>query len=120
VRLPHKEAIAMLHSGSANTGFNLVTQVPIPDTKPTIPYRLSYPPPAFSADGSKFAVTANDGTLYVWDVRRKIPLIVKEPDRDVHRRVTYPKFSSGILGREVLAVMEVSQLYLYIYFLYVE
>jgi WD40 repeat protein len=83
-------------------------------------HRLSYPPPAFSADGSKFAVTANDGTLYVWDVRRKIPLIVKEPDRDVHRRVTYPKFSSGILGREVLAVMEVSQLYLYIYFLYVE
>jgi hypothetical protein len=36
------EAIAMLHSCSANTGFNFVTQVPIPDTKPTIPYRSGF------------------------------------------------------------------------------
>ena len=111
------EAIAMLHSGLANTGFNFVTQVPIPDTKPIIPYRLSYPPPAFSADGSKFAVAANDGTLSVWDVRNQISLRVKEPNRDVRTTVAFLQFSSGTLGREVLAFTEVSQLCLGIIFL---
>lgn len=66
VRLPDDETIGMFHSSSANTGFNLVSQVPIPQTGP-VPYLVFFPPPAFSADGSKFAVAANDGTLSVWD-----------------------------------------------------
>ena len=114
-QVPDTEAITMLHSGSANTGFNLVTQVPVPQTGP-IRHRWSFPPPAFSADGSTFAVAANDGTLSVWDVRNKIPLIVKEPDHDVLRVVSL-QFSSGALGREVLAFVEVSQLCLHIIFI---
>ena len=106
MRLPDKEAIAMLHSGSANTGFNLVTQVPIPDTRP-VPYRWSFLPPAFSADGMKFSVAAYDGTASIYDVRNKLALMVKEPYRDVGT-VASLKFSSGILGREVLAFAEVS------------
>ena len=106
MRLPDKEAIVILHSGSANTGFNLVTQVPIPDTRP-VPYRWSFLPPAFSADGMKFAVAAYDGTASIYDVRNKLALMVKEPYRDVGT-VASLKFSSGILGREVLAFAEVS------------
>ena len=94
--------------------FNLVTQVLIPHTGP-IRYRWSFPPPAFSADGSKFAVAANDGTLSVWDVRNKVPLMVKEPDHDVLRVVSL-QFSSGTHGREVLAFVEVSQLCLHVIF----
>ena len=89
--------------------------VPIPDTKPSC--RWFHPPPAFSANGSKFAVIAYDGTMCVWDFRNKIPLMVKEPDR-YERRVDYLKFSSGNLGREVLAFLEVSQLCLdFIFFM---
>ena len=111
----------MFHSGLAKTGFNFVTQVPSPDTKPIIPYPWSYLSPTFSADGSKLAVATKDGTVSVWDVRDKIPLMVKEPDRDVRRTVASLEFSSGILGREVLALLEeVSQLCLDIYFLHVE
>jgi WD40 repeat protein len=98
----------MLHSGSANTGFNLVTQAPIPRTGP-IHNPAIFPPPAFSADGSKFAVAAEDGTVSVWDVRNKIPFMVKEPDRNVTKVVSVA-FSSGTLGREVLAFVKVSQL----------
>ena len=101
-----QQAIAMLHSGTANTGFNFVTQAPIPDTKPIIPYRWSYPPHAFSADGSKFAVAANNGMVCVWDVRNKIPLMVKETNCGA--MVAFLQFSSGTLGREVLAFTEVS------------
>jgi len=119
VRLPHKEVVVMSQSGSANTGFNLVTQVPIPDTRPKLDYWF-YPTPVFSADGSKFAVAAKDGTVSVWDVRNNIALMVKEPDRDVRRRMASLEFSSGILGREVLAFLEVSQLCLDIYFLHVD
>ena len=120
MRLPYKEAIAMFHSGS-NTGFNLVTQVPIPVTNTkTMPYRWSLPPPAFSANGSKFAVAAYDGTVSVFDVRNKTPLTVKEPDRDVSHSVASLKFSSGIFGREVLAFTEVSHLCLDIYFPHIE
>ena len=111
----------MFHSGSTITRFNLVTQVPIPITKTkTMPYRWSFPPPAFSANGSKFAIAADDGTVSIYDVRNKIPLMVKEPDRDMSRSVASLKFSSGILGREVLAFTEVSQICLDIYFLHVE
>ena len=107
MRLSGKQAIAMLHSGSANaTGFNLITQVPIPDTKP-IRHPLPSPPPAFSADGLKFVAAANDGTVSLWDVRNKLPLVVKKPDCDV-RAVESLRFFSGTFGREVLAVTEVS------------
>ena len=63
----------------------------------------------------KFAVAAYDGTVSVYDVRNKLPLMVKEPLRDVDT-VASLKLSSGILGREVLAFAEVSQLCLDIIF----
>ena len=70
--------------------------------------------PTFSADGSKFAVAATDGTVSVWDVRNKIPLMVKKANPDVD--VESLEFSSGTLGREVLASTEVSQLCLDVIF----
>jgi len=51
----------------------------------------------------------------VWDVQNKIPLVVKEPDRDVLNMVSL-QFSSGTLRREVLAFVEVSQLFLGVIF----
>ena len=101
------EVIAMLHSSSADTGFDFVTQLPIPFTTPKSD--LLSIAPAFSADGSKFAVAANDSTVSVWDVRNKVPLMVKEHNPDVHV-VDSLHFSSGALGKEVLALKEVSQL----------
>ena len=106
-----KEVIAMLHSSSADTGFDLVTRLPIPFTTRKV---LSCDiPPAFSADGSKFTVVAHD-TVCVWDVQNKIPLMVKTANPDVD--VDSLKFSSGTLGREVLASTEVSQLCLDVIF----
>ena len=113
MRVTYKEVIVMLHSSSADTGFDLVTQLPIPFTTPE--FRISIVPPAFSADGSKFAVVAHDGTVSVWDVRTKIPLMVKKPNPAVEE-VNSLQFSSGTLGREVLAFTEVSQLCLDVIF----
>ena len=107
-----EEVIAMLHSSSADTEFDLVTRLPIPfTTRKNIFWDV---PPAFSADGSKFAVVAPDGTVSVWDVRNKIPLMVKKANPGVD--VASLKFSSGTLGREVLASTEVSQLCLDVIF----
>ena len=106
MRLSTKEVVALLHSSSADAGFNLVTQLPIPFT--TRKVLVCDIPPAFSADGSKFAVVANN-TVSVWDVRNKIPLMVKKANPDVDSMDSL-KFSSGTLGREVLASTEVSQL----------
>ena len=104
----YEEVIAMLHSSSPDTGFDLVTRLPVPFTTPKSGYSTF--PPTFSADGSKFAVAANDGTVSVWDVQNKVPLMVKEPrSRHVHF-VPSLQFSGGTLGREVLALTEVSQL----------
>lgn len=108
MRHPHQKAIAILHSNLADTRFNLVSQIPTPKTGPKL-FGWSFPPPAFSGGGSKLAVAANDGTLSVWDIRNKIPLIVKEADLD-GLRLGSLQFSSGTLGREVLAFTEVSQL----------
>ena len=96
--------VAMLHSSSANAGVDMVIQFPIPST--TSYFHIPLLPPAFSADGSKFAVAANNGMVCVWDVRNKIPLMVKETNRGA--MVAFLQFSSGTLGREVLAFTEVS------------
>ena len=112
MRGAYEEVIAMLHSSSPDTGFDLVTRLPVPFTTPKSGY--STVPPTFSADGSKFAVVAHDGTVSVWDVRKKIPLMVKKANPDVE--VGSLKFSSGTLGREVLASTEVSQLCLDVIF----
>ena len=109
----NKEVVAMLHCSSADAGFDFVTQLPIPCTTPK--FNISFVPPAFSADGLKFAVAAKDGTVSVWDIRNKIPLVVKKRNFDV-RDVDSLQFSSGTLGREVLAFTEVSQLCLDVIF----
>ena len=99
-----EEVVAMSHSlSSANAGFDFITQLPIPSPHIRAP-RL---PPAFSADGSKFAVIARDGAAFVWDVRNKIPLMRKERSRHGHRLHSL-HFSSGTLGRGVLAFTKVS------------
>ena len=108
----YEEVIAMLHSSSAGTGFDLVTLLPNPFTTRT--FNFSTVPPTFSADGSKFAVAATDGTVSVWDVRNKIPLMVKKANPDVD--VESLEFSSGTLGGEVLASTEVCQLCLDVIF----
>ena len=114
MRGAYEEVIAMLHSSSADTGFDLVTQLPIPFTTPTFIF-FSSVPPTFSADGSKFAVTARDDTVSVWDVRNKTPLMVKEPSPDLFD-VGSLQFSRGTLRRDVLALTGVSQLCLDVIF----
>ena len=109
----YKEVIAILHSSSADTGFDLVTRMPIPFTPSNFIFLPV--PPTFSADGSKFAVTARDGTVSVWDVRNKTPLMVEELN-PYDYTLTSLKFSGGTLGREVLAFTEVSQLCLDVIF----
>ena len=105
VRL-QEEVVAMLYSSSANAGFDLVTGLPLYFTPPK--FALNPLPPAFSADGSKFAVAARDGTVSLWDLRNTHPLMVKEPSRQLHL-VHSLQFSSGTSGREILALTEVSQ-----------
>lgn len=69
---------------------------------------------AFSADVTKFAVGTDDGVLSVWDVRSKTPLRVFEVDvpREVLSLPTsYLHFSSGIIGKEILAFIATNKDY---------
>ena len=99
--------------------FSFIVHVPIPNLKGTNRHvrRLAAPLLAFSTDGTKFAASMNDGAVSVCDVRRKIPLKVFEVDVPRHigpflftPLLQFLQFSSGLLGREVLAfIAEVSR-----------
>ena len=94
--------------------FSLLSQVSIPNPSGANRERLGAGEVllAFSADGTKFAAGTLDGVVSIWDVRSRLPLKVFEVDvprgKFIFRWIEVLKFSSGILGREVLAFTEVS------------
>jgi len=91
--------------GTSNVNFSFVTCISIPIPKPPIKV-LHYPKVAFSADGSKFAMSINYGRVSVWDIRSKVPLKTFESNiMDLH--VVHLQFSSGKLGKETLVFVEV-------------
>ena len=100
--------------------FSFVTRmsIPIPRGPETSSLLPPVPPiPAFSADGSKFAMTvmAHSG-VSVWDIRNKVPLktfmeVLKSDDNDVD--VRYLQFSSGKLAKEALVFVEVCPMFMF-------
>ena len=95
--------------------FSFLSQVSIPNTSGTDWYRkgtaIGASLLAFSADGTKFAA-GTIGVVSVWDVRSRLPSKVFKMDVPGGKyrswSIKYLQFSSGILGREVLAFTEVS------------
>ena len=69
------------------------------------------PEPAFSADGSKFAMAMSGGGLgvSVWDIQSKTPLkmFMEVPKDGDPRQVGNLQFSSGKSGKEALVFVEV-------------
>ena len=119
----HNEMIDIHYSdsgGSNNMNFSFVTRmsIPIPRGAKTSSLLPPAPPiPAFSADGSKFAVTvmAYSG-VSVWDIQSKVPLktfmeVPKSDDNDVNAR--YLQFSSGKLAKEALVFVEVCLMFMF-------
>ena len=92
--------------------------IPIPRGPETSSLFPPVPPiPAFSVDGSKFAmnVMAHSG-VSVWDIQSKDPLktfmeVPKSDDNDVN--VRYLQFSSGKLGKEALVFVEVCPMFMF-------
>ena len=113
----NNETIDIFYSGTGdkdNMDFSFLSQVSIPnrsgaDRKGA---RAGAPLLAFSADGTKFAAGTVDGVVSVWDVRSRLPSKVFKMDVPGGKyrswSIKYLQFSSGILGREVLAFTEVS------------
>ncbi|EDR04753.1 uncharacterized protein LACBIDRAFT_330365 [Laccaria bicolor S238N-H82] len=113
------ETIDIFYSGTGDTDnldFSLISQVSIPNPNGADRKggRARAPLLAFSADVTKFAVGTDDGVLSVWDVRSKTPLRVFEVDvpREVLSLPTsYLHFSSGIIGKEILAFIATNKDY---------
>ena len=104
-----------------NLDFSFISQVliPNPNGADREGARARAPLLAFSADGTKFAAGTDDGVVSVWDVRSKTLLKVFEVDvpEDVLSLPTpylqFLQFSSGIIGREVLAFIAAVSRYSY-------
>jgi len=96
--------------GTNNMNFSFVSRmsIPIPRAPKGFPF-LDPPGHAFSADGSKFAITTNHGRVSVWDTRSKLPLktFMEVPKFEYAPPVKYLQFSSGKSGKEVLVFVEV-------------
>ena len=119
----HNEIIDIHYSDSGTTNnmnFSFVTRMSIPIPKgPKTSSLLPLVPsiPAFSAEGSKFAVTVMaHGGVSVWDIQSKVPLktfmkVPKSDDND--RNVRYLQFSSGKLGKQVLVFVEVRLMFIF-------
>ena len=89
--------------GTNNAYFSILTRFPIP-THAEIP--PIYPPTlAFSADGFKFAM-AMGCRVSVCDIRSKVPLKTFM-EVNYRRFVQNLQFSSGTLGKEILAFLKV-------------
>ena len=104
----HNETIDIHYSdsgGTNNINFSFVTRMSIPIAD-TSPFTHQMPVLAFSFDGSKFAMATGSGSVSVWDIRSKVPLktFMEVPKP---RMVHHLQFSSGKLGKEVLAFVEV-------------
>jgi len=84
--------------------------IPIPKCRLDSDDNLRAPELAFSADGSKFAIVMNSNRVSVWDIRSQLPL---KTFIEVPKFGKFPspvqclQFSSGKLGKEVLAFVEV-------------
>jgi len=109
----HNDTIDIHYSdsgGTNNMNFSFVTRMSIPILGvPGTSHTLQAPELAFSAEGSKFAMTMGCGRVSVWDIRSKVPLktFMEVPKSDYDRWVPYLQFSSGKLGKEVLVFVEV-------------
>ena len=91
--------------------FSFVTRMSFPIAGfPDASIIFQVPKLAFSADGSKFAMSMSCGTVSVWDIRSKVPLksFMEGPKCDHDDRPTqYLQFSSGNLGKEALVFVKV-------------
>ena len=102
-----------MDSGGSN--FSFVTRLSIPvATRLSIPVAdtLLYKPPefAFSADGSKFAMTLNNGGVLVWDIQSKVPsqIFTELPGPSINPKPQRClQFSGGNLRKEILVFVEV-------------
>ena len=101
----HKETFDIHYLNPGGTNFSLVTPLSIRVAK-----EPNYEPPefAFSADGSKFAITNGPRGLSVWDIQSKVPLrTFKGLTTANYSPLQRPQFSSGNLGKEILVFVEV-------------
>ena len=111
----HNETIDIhyLNSGVTNNmNLSFITRIGIPIPGPKVSStHFQAPVFAFSSDGSKFAMATRRGRVSVWDIRSKVPLktfILEVPKYDYgNQPVQRLQFSSGKLGKEVLAFVEV-------------
>ena len=111
----HNEPIDIHYLDSGGTKFSFVTRLSIPVAETP----LKYPTPfAFSANGSKFAMAAGRGNVYVWDIRSKVPFQTFTesplPERILQPR-RFLQFSSGNLGKEILVFVEVRLMFTFWY-----
>lgn len=70
---------------------------------------------AFSSDGTKFAVSSQEGTVMVWDIRSSLPLKIIQTDRTRQSGpVSYSRWGTrslkfgGRAGKEVMVFNEVT------------
>ena len=103
------------YSDSGSTSFSFVTCLSIPT--PRVPGTATRQAElACSADGSKFAMAMGRDRVSVWDIRSKVPLKtfmeVPKPDYN-NQSVPFLSFSSGKLGKEALAFVEVRLMFIF-------
>ena len=102
------EMVDVHYLDPGGTKFSLVTRLSIPVTETV---HNTSEAPAFSADGSKFAMGLACGGVSVWNVRNKVPLqtfteVLCPPQKAMpYRRLL--QFSSGNSGKEILVFVEV-------------
>jgi hypothetical protein len=90
----------------SNMKLSFLSRISIPISK-TLPEILQALEVEFSADGSKFAIAMDNGRVSVWEICDKIPLKTFVEVLDYDRPVGHLQFSSGKLGKETLAFVEV-------------
>ena len=106
-----KEMIDIHYLDSGGTTFSFVTCMSFAVPPARANFLFFGPELAFSVDGSKFAMTMNQGGpgVSVWDIQSKNPLktFVEVPKYGGGRRVGNLQFSSGKSGKEALVFVEV-------------
>ena len=102
------EMVDVHYLDPGGTKFSLVGRLSIPVTETVHNFPEA---PAFSADGSKFAMGLACGGVSVWNVRNKVPLqtftevLCPWQKAMPYRRLL--QFSSGNSGKEFLVFVEV-------------